>query len=97
MIAVTAETVNPFQKLIQAMLRAALAPFVSSAKQVCDGGGGEAGGGGEGDCGGEGNGGGGEGEGDEHPPQVKAHCCWTKLQKPNAFIASQLSSVSSHG
>ena len=22
----------------------------------------------------------GEGEGDEHPPQVKAHCCWTKLQ-----------------
>ena len=34
-IAVTAETVNPFQKLIQALLRALVpAPFVSSAKQV---------------------------------------------------------------
>ena len=62
-IAVTAETVNPFQKLIQAMLRARLpAPFVSSAKQVYDDGGGEGGSGGEGDCGGEGNGGGSEGE-----------------------------------
>ena len=41
MISVTAETVNPFQKLIQALLRAVVpAPFVSSAKQVEGGGGG---------------------------------------------------------
>ena len=34
-MAVTAETVNPFQKLTQALLRALVpAPFVSSAKQV---------------------------------------------------------------
>ena len=48
-IAVTAETVNPFQKLIQALLRAVVpAPFVSSAKQVYDDGGEGDGGGGEG-------------------------------------------------
>ena len=48
-IAVTAETVNPFQKLTQALLRAVVpAPFVSSAKQVYDDGGEGDGGGGEG-------------------------------------------------
>ena len=48
-IAVTAETVNPFQKLIQASLRAVVpAPFVSSAKQVYDDGREGGGGGGEG-------------------------------------------------
>ena len=67
MIAVTAETVNPFQKLTQALLRAEVPPTVLSAKQVDDaaaaGGEGD-GGGGEGD-GGRGEGGGGEGGGDE--------------------------------
>lgn len=44
----TAETMNEFQKLIQALLRELVpAPFVSSAKQVYDGGAG-AGGGGDG-------------------------------------------------
>ena len=52
-IAVTAEAVNEFQKLTQALLRAVVpAPFVSSAKQVYDGGAG---------AGGGGNGGGGSG------------------------------------
>ena len=75
-IAVTAETVNPFQKLTQALLRAVVPPR-SSVKQVddaaaaagCegDGGGGEGdGGGGEGGGGdgGGGEGGGGDGGGD---------------------------------
>ena len=66
-ISVTAETVNPFQKLTQSLLRAVVPPR-SSVKQVddaaaaggCegDGGGGEGGGG-------EGDGGGGEGVGGE--------------------------------
>ena len=67
-IAVTAETVNPFQKLIQALLRALVpAAFVSSAKQENEGGDGGGGDGGGGDGGG-GDVGGGDGGGGVHVP-----------------------------
>ena len=73
-MAVTAETVNPFQKLTQALLRALVpAPFVSSAKQVYDDGGEGDGGGGEGD-GGEGRGEG-AGGGSAGTPQM-SHAWW---------------------
>jgi len=107
-IAVTAETVNPFQKLTQALLRAVVpAPFVSSAKQVYDDGGegdggGEGGGGGEGEGGDDGEGGGdGEGgsagggggnAGGQHRDAVSSHWSHTMLSRSGVAPACVLES-----